>query len=259
MTPPKPSLLKTCFTKTRLGLAQEWSWRFDPRAAESVRRVRAFRDKHAGERCFVMGNGPSLKKTDLSLLKNEKTFGLNRIYLMFDDLGFATTYLVCINQLVVEQSAAEIARAPCPKFVSWKSRDLLDFAPDMMFVRSGFLPGFQTDVTRRVFEGCTVTYMAMQIAFYMGFEEVIIIGVDHSFATKGPKNAEVTSQGDDPNHFHPGYFGKGFRWNLPDLEGSEQAYRMAKTHYEKAGRRIVDATVGGKLEVYPKVDYGSLF
>jgi len=83
--------------------------------------------------------------------------------------------------------------------------------------------------------------------------------VDHNFTTQGPANATVVSQGDDPNHFTPGYFGKGFRWQLPDLDGSERAYHLARQAYTQAGRRVVDATVGGKLQIFPKVDYLSLF
>jgi hypothetical protein len=88
---------------------------------------------------------------------------------------------------------------------------------------------------------------------------VILIGVDHDFASKGTANATVTSTGDDPNHFSPQYFGKGFRWQLPDLDTSAVAYGMARHAYERAGRQVFDATVGGKLTVFPKVDYDSLF
>ena len=93
----------------------------------------------------------------------------------------------------------------------------------------------------------------------MGFEEVILIGVDHNFDTKGKANLTVVSEGDDLNHFSPDYFGKGFRWQLPDLETSEAAYSLAREVYKKADRRILDATVDGKLNVFPKVDYLSLF
>lgn len=83
--------------------------------------------------------------------------------------------------------------------------------------------------------------------------------MDHSFATQGKPNETVVSQGDDPNHFNPGYFGKGFRWQLPDLETSEKAYALANETYRAAGRRVIDATVGGKLTIFPKTDYESLF
>jgi hypothetical protein len=65
---------------------------------------------------------------------------------------------------------------------------------------------------------------------------------------------EVTSSGADPNHFDPNYFGKGFRWQLPDLQTSELAYRLAREAFESDRRRIIDCTVDGKLDVFPKAD-----
>jgi hypothetical protein len=99
----------------------------------------------------------------------------------------------------------------------------------------------------------------MQLAFHMGFQKVILVGVDHSFATQGTPHDEVVSQGDDPNHFSTNYFGKGFRWQLPDLDTSEVAYRLARQAFEADGREIVDATIGGKLTVFPKINYLELF
>jgi hypothetical protein len=104
-----------------------------------------------------------------------------------------------------------------------------------------------------------VTFVALQLAFYMGFEQVILIGVDHNYATQGKPNTTVVSQGDDQSHFNTSYFGKGFRWQLPDLETSERGYRMTRLTYELAGRQVLDATLGGKLNVFQKVDYNSLF
>ena len=91
-------------------------WRSHTRKA-----LQKFQDIHAGKRCFILGNGPSLKQTDLSKLKNEFTFGMNRIYLAFDDLGFSTNYYVSVNDLVIEQCADEIMNLDLPRFVSWRS------------------------------------------------------------------------------------------------------------------------------------------
>jgi hypothetical protein len=231
----------------------------DPRYQAGIKRMLALKDKHKGQRCFIIGNGPSLKNTDLTLLKNEITFGLNRIYMLFSEIGFDTTYFVAINRLVIEQCAHDIENLACPKFISWHTRDLIKFTDDMMFLLSIPEMTFHTDITRGVCEGATVTYVAMQVAYYLGFDKIILVGVDHSFTTKGKPHVAVISQGNDPDHFDSQYFGKGFRWQLPDLETSEQAYRMAKFHFEEAGREIVDATIGGKLQVFPKVDYQSLF
>lgn len=236
-----------------------------PWRRQSIRRLAALKDSHAGERAFIIGNGPSLKKTDLSKLKDEFSFGLNRIYLMFPELGFQTSCLVSINDLVIEQCAEEMISLEIPRFFAWHSHHHFSQFSSQKDALPNFLyttftgPGFATDVRGRVWEGATVTNVALQLAFHMGFQQVILVGVDHNFTTKGPANTTVTSTGDDPNHFSPAYFGKGFRWQLPDLETSEIGYRMARQAYEFAGRKVVDATIGGKLTIFPKADYESLF
>jgi hypothetical protein len=235
-----------------------------PWRRESIRRLTALKDSHKGQRAFIIGNGPSLKNTDLSRLKDQVTFGMNRIYLLFPELGFTTTYLCAVNDLVIEQTASDLALLGIPRFLSWRSHR---FFPPKMPISSlpTFLyttyesPHFSTDVRGRVWESATVTNVVLQLAFHMGFGQVILIGVDHSYNAAGKPNTTVTSEGDDPNHFSPAYFGKGFRWQLPDLDTSEMGYTFAREVYRRASREVLDATVGGKLTIFPKVDYNSLF
>ncbi len=233
---------------------------FHPLRRQSKKALSEYKNKHCGQRCFIIGNGPSLKYTNLSLLENEYTFGMNRIYLMFPDWGFSTSYYLSVNSLVIEQCSDDIRAINVPKFLSWRSRKLIQPTDNTIFLHTTYSgKKFAKDIRTRLWEGATVTYIALQIAYYMGFEQVILIGVDHNFETKGKPNTTVVSQGDDPNHFHPGYFGKGFRWQLPDLDVSEQAYLMAHNVYQDSKREVLDATIGGKLQVFPKVDYNSLF
>jgi len=233
---------------------------FHPWRRDTVRRLEALKDSRKGERCFIIGNGPSLKDTDLGKLRSEATLGMNRIYMLFPELGFQTTYFLSVNDLVVEQCAAEIQALKMPRFVSWRSHQWLQPDDDLYFLYSTYTgPRFATDIRGRLWEGATVTYMALQVAYFLGFQQAVLIGVDHNFTTQGKPNTTVVSQGDDPNHFHPGYFGKGFRWQLPDLETSERAYTLARETYAAAGREVLDATVGGKLQIFPKVAYDSLF
>jgi hypothetical protein len=258
---PAPALNAARDTRDALVRAGQWpSAAFHPWRRESITRLARLKDSHRGERCFILGNGPSLKNTDLSKLWNEYTIGMNRFYLAFPDLGFQTSYYLSVNDLVVEQCAADIQALNMPRFVSWRARRWLQPQDNLYFLHTTYTgPRFAPDVTGRLWEGATVTYTALQLAFHLGFEQVILIGVDHSFATKGKPNTTVVSQGDDPNHFHPGYFGKGFRWQLPDLDTSEVAYAMARQAYERAGRQVMDATVGGHLRIFPRVKYDSLF
>jgi len=250
-------------SETRYALSRAAQWpaaRFDPRRLESIRRLGELKNIHSGQRCFIIGNGPSLKRTDLRRLQGEFTFGMNRFYLLFDELGFHTTYYLAVNSLVIEQCAEELRRLPMPRFISWRSRNLIQPADGLIYLHTTYTgPCFARDARGRLWEGATVTYVALQLAYHMGFNPVILIGVDHSFSTPGKPNTTVVSQGDDPNHFSANYFGKGFRWQLPDLETSEKAYRMARQAYHQAGRQVLDATVGGKLTVFPKVAYDDLF
>ena len=243
----------------------EWpSIYFHPGWHDSAQRLMAYQDQFAGKRCFVIGNGPSLKEMDLSYLKDEYTFGMNRIYLAFEEWGFQTSFLVSVNDLVIEQCWEDFHNLKTPKFISWRAKNLLypKGDPDQytQFLYTTYTgKKFSRKIIDRFWEGATVTYVCLQLAFCMGFNEVILIGVDHDFISEGKANQTVVSDGDDLNHFSPAYFGKGFRWQLPDLETSELAYRLARENYEKAGRRVLDATVDGKLNVFPKVEYLSMF
>jgi hypothetical protein len=234
---------------------------FHPWRRDSNRHLAALKDKHRGQRCFILGNGPSLQHTDLSRLQNEVTFGVNRIYLNFASMGFPVSYYLCSNDLVVEQCAADIQALEMPRFIAWRSRRWLQPAENLFFLYTSYTgPRFSgQDITRRIWEGATVTNLALQVAFYLGFQQAILIGVDHNYPTQGKPNTTVVSQGADPNHFNPAYFGAGFRWQLPDLETSERSYAMARQAYAAAGREVLDATVGGKLQIFPKVDYNTLF
>ncbi len=237
---------------------------FHPWRRESIRRLAELRNIHKGKRAFIIGNGPSLRQTDLTKLKNEITFGMNRIYLIFPGMGFHTTYFSATNDLVIEQFHEDILALPMPKFLAWHSHH--HFSPDIQlaniptFLYTSYTgPRFSSDIRGRVWEGATVTNMTLQLAFHMGIEQVILIGVDHNFTSKGEANKTVVSQGDDPNHVSPNYFGKGIRWQLPDLDTSEIGYALARDAYQKTGREVLDATIGGKLTIFPKADYNSFF
>jgi hypothetical protein len=243
------------------------------RGRESAQLLRAMHNRFAGKRAFVIGNGPSLKGMDLAPLAREYTFGSNRIYLAFKDLGFSTTFLCAGAKHIISQFGQEMADTNC-KHVFMSHR----------YARMEHLPGTVTTFISRVrpvfgadplfwgfHDAGTVTNIAIQLAYYFGFSEVVLIGVDHNFVTSGPVAGKilpkpstdarpdtVISEGDDPNHFTPSYFGPGVTWELPDWVTMERGYVRARDHFERHGRRIVDATVEGKLTVFPKVSYESI-
>jgi hypothetical protein len=263
-----PPALWQPISEARYALQRIADWpmaNFHPWRRESMRQLSALKDIHKGQRCFIVGNGPSLKDTDISKLKDEYTFGMNRIYLAFEDWGFSTNFLVSVNDLVIEQCIEDFLALDMLCFFSWHSRrffsqSAIAAAQLPIFLHTTYTgPKFAADARGRLWEGATVTYICLQLAFHMGFEQSILVGVDHSFSSTGQPNTTVVSQGNDRDHFDPSYFGTGFRWQLPDLDTSEIGYAIAHDAYLAAGRGVLDATIGGQLTVFPKTDYGSLF
>jgi hypothetical protein len=102
----------------------------------------------------------------------------------------------------------------------------------------------------------------MQLAWFLGVQQLVLVGFDHSYvkpAHTATDGDDWTSGGDDPNHFRADYFGKGYRWHDPMVGRMEEAYRRARSTYEAHDRKIVNATAGGQLEVFSRVDFASLF
>ena len=191
-------------------------------------------EKHEGETCLIIGNGPSLKSVPREFLLRYPSFGTNRIYLMD---GFTPTYYCSVNPLVIQQFIGDIAEINAPKFLP----AAYCFDDTCLPLNSSGIVAFSQDASSWIYEGHTVTFVCMQIAFYMGFKTILLVGVDHKFTFDGRPNAQQIMDGDDPNHFHPSYF-KGYAWNNPDLPRSEQAYKLARAVYEANGGRIINLT-----------------
>lgn len=241
---------------------------------KDAERIRKFHNIHAGKRVFIVGNGPSLNKLDLSKLKDEYSIAVNGIFYMTELSGYKPNYYVVEDTSVMRENIAEIKAYDVEnKFFPTIYTDIHPHDDNTHFFRMnrGFyepkspnycVPRFSTDFSQRAFCGQSVTFINLQLAFYMGFTEVYLIGMDFSYII--PDNFErkgdiITSTDDDPNHFHPDYFGKGKTWKDPKLDRVLANYNMAKLAYETAGRKIYNSTAGGKLELFERRDFESLF
>ena len=241
----------------------------EPDAAKLAKLYNAFK----GKRCFIVGNGPSLNKHDLSLLKDEYVFAVNSIYYKTAETGFRPTFFVVEDDAVMRENIEQIRAYDAPyKFFPTNYKDLHPAAENTYFFRMnrGFyeksspnycVPRFSTDASKVLYCGQSVTYINLQLAFFLGFTEVYLIGMDFDYVIPpehGRKGDFIYSTTDDPNHFHKDYFGKGKTWKDPKLERVGMNYRQAKISYEAVGRKIYNATVGGKLEIFERVDYERL-
>ena len=233
-----------------LEAAARLRWDIKTVARHSKRRLRSECGLGAGRKAVILCNGPSLLKTDFGSLQGTFTFGLNKINLLFSKNDFRPSCIVSINRLVLEQNAAFFNETDLPLYVSYKAADFVRFRDNVRFLHMVNSHKFARDVSGSVNEGATVTFVALQVAFHLGFRRVALIGCDHNFAVHGKANATVAGKGEDKSHFDPNYFADGVPWQLPDLDASEMAYRLAKGVYEAFDREIVNCTEGGKLEIF---------
>ena len=236
--------------------------------------LKTLRNKFSGKRVFIIGNGPSLNKHDLDLLKDEYSFGVNGIFYKTRELGFRPTFYVVEDKHVMQDNIKEINKFECKyKFFPKDYKGIVTNTKNCYFftMDKGYyhklspyfcIPRFSADASRKVYCGQSVTMINIQLAYYLGFTAVYLIGMDHSYSI--PENANVNgetieSTDDDPNHFHPDYFGKGKKWHDPHLDRVERTYQYMKLSYEAKDRKIYNATIGGNLEVFDRVDYNKLF
>lgn len=227
-------------------------WDLDPRSHVSRRRLRKWKDRFSGERAVVVCNGPSLNQTDLSQLQGIFCFGLNKINLLFERDSFRPSCLVSVNKHVIEQNAAFYNQTDIPLFISNVGTRQIRFRKNVSFLHpAGVYRTVARDCSLSIVSGYTVTVVALQLAFHMGFSNVALVGCDHSFAEKGASNATVTGGEKDVNHFDPNYFA-GVPWQLPDLYGSEFYYNRCRETFEAFGRRIYNCTIDGKLEIFER-------
>lgn len=207
---------------------------------------RLLKNMMRGDVCLVMGNGPSLADVPISFLNKYDSFSANNIFLL---PAFRPKWYLSVNPLVIEQSLEEInALDASAKFIATY---LSDKVPGSIPLNSYNLKRFSLRPWDGIYEGYTVTFVALQLAYALGYNTVLLVGVDHRYTYDGAPNEEHVMEGADPNHFHPDYF-RGKLWNNPDLHESEKSYWMAKHVYENNGRRIINLGPDSSLDIFPR-------
>lgn len=247
----------------------------DPAVAALERRIAAsrpyfesLRNRYAGRRGFVIGNGPSLRVEDLDRLGGEITIASNKIFLAYPQTGWRPTLYTIADPLVWEKLRATLGEHQpvviVPSYLDAEAvhgtrvetfRDLGNAAD------TGDTSGipFSNDATRGLYGGYTVTFENLQLAAHMGLNPIYLIGCDHYYAGESNvvKDSAVTT-GTERNHFLPGYRVPGEVVNPAPIAEMTQSYRYARAYADRHGIQIYNATRGGYLEVFPRVAIDSL-
>ena len=232
------------------------------------RNLSSLKDAHKGEKCIVVGNGPSLKAEDLQRIyeKGVVTFATNRVFKIFDQTDWRPTYYVSEDILLMKDAQKIIQEMPVkgrfiPINLKWFEGVDIPNADYFYIEYKDSLPEtftLSTDIPHCIRCRGTVTVTCLQLAIYMGFSKIYLIGVDHSFAKMFDKNGNVVIDETIQNHFTKDYdtgiFDQGFH-----VDEATEAYMDVERLSRKLGSfRIFNATRGGKLEVYERVDLDKL-
>jgi len=233
---------------------------------DNKNKLRALKGMYYNKRCFIMANGPSLKKCDLSLLKNEITIASNANYLIWDEIGYIPTFLTIEDTLVAEDRADEINSIKNTlKIFPYDLKYCLREDEKTIFIN--FIrtykpfPKFSDNFDKKVFWGGTVSFLNLQLAFYLGCNPIYLIGFDHNYVVPDRskiQNFVIKSEENDINHIHPNYFGYGYRWHDPNVERMELSYKVSKNFFYKKGIKIFNATVNGNLEVFERTNFSEI-
>ncbi|MCD8370128.1 MAG: DUF115 domain-containing protein [Clostridiales bacterium] len=218
----------------------------------SIKKIKGI---HTGKRCFIVATGPSLTLKDLELLKDEYTFGMNSIPKLYDRTTWRPTYFG-IQDCNVYRKMESIIQNVYGKADNVFVSDLIaqtfnvpsnyhQFPYDTVYHDNQleidrYFAEFSDDCYSIVYDGYSITYSLIQLAVYMGFEEIYLLGVDCSYK-RGAKNHVVESGNDDKNE-------------EKNHDKMVVGYQKAKEYADAHEIKIINCTRGGMLEVYPRMN-----
>lgn len=226
-------------------------------------KIKKLKNDQKKNRCFIVGSGPSLTLEQLEQIKNEISFGSNRIYKMFDKTSWKPKYYVIQD-----------AYDPTPRYVYenlnvenlfvsdyyWRANGMnnnnaICFNTVRSLKQTNNIP-FSNDVSKKVYTASTVTYTMIQLAAYFGFNEIYLIGMDHTYANETDDKGRIISKNNVQSH--------AFKDEKPNevvanISYMEDAYKSARKYCEENNIKIYNATIGGKLEIFKRINFWALF
>ena len=235
--------------------------------------IQKYRNFFAGKRCFIIGNGPSLTINDLETLRTygEISIASNSIYNLFDATEWRPTIYTVHDFQEIKKTRDKISAVDTElKIVAMSASGRIYDIDGAVLIRlidpTNDAVRFSDDISKCVYDGGTVTYISIQCAVYLGFKEIILLGVDHSFAREQTRDGKITVNNAITNHFR-NYQTNDFWGNGQNdeeavvfpLDFATDAFIAAKHYADEHGITILNATRGGKLEVFRRIDFDTLF
>lgn len=225
------------------------------RNEDALNIIRKYNNIHCGKKCFIVGTGPSLNLQDIELLKQEYCIGVNTLFKLFKKTDWRPNCYCIIDPKTYGNIMDEFERYQIPFFyplnrINVSIENGIPFELDcsdfykLHAIDLFEFTNFSGDAADRIFDGASVVYAALQIAVYMGFKEIYLLGVDCNYTL--PR---------DQLHNEELSYSKDYKYNWTENTGLTmiEGFKIAKKYADAHDIRIYNATRGGMLEVFPRV------
>ncbi|WP_053983020.1 6-hydroxymethylpterin diphosphokinase MptE-like protein [Niameybacter massiliensis] len=232
------------------------------------------KNKHNNERCFIIGSGPSLRIEDLDILyeKKEKTISCNRMYQAFNLTKWRPDYMCIVDEPLMKKiykdllssdisivlTTKQIKKYISSKFNGKLPKKVLGTTLKCNFTYP-FKRKFSGNALKYTYPARTVATYMIEMAVYMGFKEIYLIGIDCNYAMTKTKDGKIVEQVGQKNYFLDSYAEQksidiynDHNYIFPDFEAAK---KYANAHKIK----IYNATRGGKLEIFDRICLDKIF
>lgn len=233
--------------------------------SEDSKFIKQFKGKYDGKRCFIIGNGPSLTGSDLDLIQGEISFACNRIYNIFNKTTWRPDFWMCTDAECLADEFQNIKKLEGPvKFIRSMGKKYDIEEKDQIhkiiiydrFVldKSKFMKNSLSTECHKYFSmSFTVTCEEIEFAMYMGFKEIYLLGVDHNYPISIDKSGKKVVDSSVRSHFGGGG-SKDANLHYIYIDAATQCYQVYQDYAKQHGIHIYNATRGGKLEVFERVN-----
>jgi hypothetical protein len=207
------------------------------------------------------------------LLKNEFTFGFNRIFRLFVKFDWRPSFYVIVDHNIAEGVRDELLASSLDRI--WAASELrvaLGDDPRIFYFGRKFhtskteLPEFTSNMRDPIVANSTVTYDAMQIAWHLGFREFYTLGIDGDYKLGNIRDVTVEASDrklayvDASNaYFAPELLLPNERTVLPQQLEQWQSYCAARGFIEANGGSIYNAAPDSPLDVFERKPIHELF
>ena len=229
--------------------------------------IKKLHNTKKGQSCFIVGNGPSITAEDLDKIIGFDSFASNRVYCIFDRTHWRPSYYMALDRIITRGIQEEDLKELNGAAIFLYDKEVVDKYKRQYNIHRVLMGGtynvrpekqviskVNEDVSKYFTRAQSVTVALFELAIYMGYSNIILLGIDHSFPNEVGMDGKETHN--DSEHHFDGY--KGNIWKIAYKEAITKSYEVIGEYCKNHGIRIINCTRGGNLELFERMNLDDL-